>query len=149
MRRQIGIGALVAVLAYCLLAGWRMVRTPELPPRPQPQLADLGAVKSDLLTYARAERAFYASVGRYASMQELRSEGLLSLPPDIRWPYFYSIHTPSPDRFVIIAMAQGPFGSRPIAMTIDDDFNMHQFDSHHWVQPERRHKRTARLQRFS
>ncbi len=98
----------------------------------------MGDVKSDLFEYARAERAFYASKGRYATMPELRSQGLLSVPPDIRWPYFYSIHTPAPDRFVIIAMAKGPFGSRPIALSIDDNFNMRQFDSHHWRHPQRR-----------
>ena len=146
MRRQIGIGVLVAVLAYAALAGWRMVRTPELPPRP---LADVGAVKSDLFDYARAERAFYASMGRYASMKELRSEGLLSLPPDIRWPYFYSIHTPAPDRFVIVAIAKGPFGARPIVVTIDDSFNMRQFDSHHWTMPDHQRQRPATRQRFS
>lgn len=134
MRRQVLIGALVAVLAYGVLAGWRVWKTPQLPPRP---LAGMGEVKDDLFEYARAERAFYASNGRYATMQQLRSEGLLSLPPDVRWPYFYSIHT-TPDRFVIIAMAEGPFGSRPIALSIDDHFDMRQFDSHRWGQPRRR-----------
>ena len=133
------IGALVAVLAYGGLVGWRMFRTPQLPPRP---LADMGDVKADLFDYARAERAFYASTGRYATMDELRSKGLLSVPPDVRWPYFYSIHTPAPDRFVIIAMAQGPFGSRPIALSIDDNFNMRQFDSHKWRHPRRRSRAT-------
>ncbi len=146
MRRQIGIGAVLGLLAFCALAGWRTMRTPGLPGEPSRPLADMGAVKSDLLTYARAERAFYASTGHYATMDELRSKGLLSVPPDVRWPYFYSIHTPAPDRFVIIAMAQGPFGSRPIAVTIDDNFNMRQFDPHRWRHPE--HRRAAPV-RFS
>ena len=149
MRLRFGILVLVAVLGYAAFLAWRMERLPAPPLRPSQPLADLGTVKSDLFVFARAERAFYASVGRYASMQELRSEGLLSLPPDIRWPYFYSIHTPAPDRFVIVAIAQGPFGARPIAITIDDDFNMHQFDAHHWPQLDRRHKRVPTRQRFS
>jgi hypothetical protein len=82
-------------------------------------------------------------------MSELRSDGLLTLPPDIRWPYFYSIHTPAPDRFVVIAMAQGPFGARPIAITIDDDFNMRRFNSHHWPALDRQRKRIRMQQRFS
>src|SRR5689334_5076097 len=121
MRRYIAVGAVIAALAYGVLAGWRVIRVQQLPPRP---LADVGVVKSDLFEYARAEHAFYASAGHYASLQELRSQGLLSLPPNIRWPYFYSIRTPRPDRFVIVAIAQGPFGARPIALTIDDDFKM-------------------------
>lgn len=144
MRRQVLIGVLVAIMAYGVLAGWRVFRTPQLPARP---LADLGAVKADLFEYARAERAFYAFTGRYATMDELRLKGLVSVPPDIRWPYFYSVHTPAPDRFVIIAMAEGPFGSRPIALSIDDNFNMRQFDSHHWRHPDRR--RASRRPRFS
>lgn len=134
MRRPIVIGAVVAVLAFALLAGWRTWRVQQLPPRP---LADLGAVKSDLFVFARAERAFFASSGRYASMDELRSKGLLSLPPDVRWPYFYSIHTTVPDRFVIVAMAEAPSGSRPIAVMIDDNFNMRRFDAHRWQHPRR------------
>ena len=144
MRRYVVIGAVLGIVAFGLIAGWRMVRTPALPPRP---LADMGDVKSDLFVFARAERAFYASSGRYASMDELRSRGLLTLPPEVRWPYFYSVHTPTPDRFVIVAMAKGPFGSRPIALSIDDNFNMRQFDSHRWKHPERR--RAANRLRFS
>lgn len=144
MRRHIAIGAFIAVLAYGVLAGWRVLRIPQLPPRP---LADMGDVKSDLFKYARAERAFYASNGRYAAMDELRSRGLLTIPPDIRWPYFYSIHTLAPDRFVIVAMAEGPFGSRPIALMIDDSFNMRQFDSHRWRHREPR--RAAKWSKFS
>jgi hypothetical protein len=149
MRLRFGIAVLVVLLGYIGFLAWRAEHIPALPARPQHQLADFGAVKSDLFVFARAERAFYASVGRYASMQELRSEGLLSLPPDIRWPYFYSIHTPAPDRFVIVAIAQGPFGARPIAITIDDDFKMQQFDAHHWQRPDRQRNRAPARQRFS
>jgi len=146
MRRQILIGAVLAVLAVFLLAGWRILHLQQLPPRP---LADLGAVKSDLFVFARAERAFYASSGRYASMEELRSKGLLSLPPDVRWPYFYSIHTTAPDRCWIVAMAEAPSGSRPIAVMIDDNFNMRQFDAHRWHHPGYRRNRRATQLNFS
>jgi hypothetical protein len=146
MRRGIVIGALVAVLAFSVIVGWRMLRMQPLPPRP---LADVGAVKSDLFVFAKAERAFYASTGRYATMEQLRSEGLLSLPPDIRWPYFYSIHRPTPDRFVIVAMAEAPSGSRPIALMIDDKFDMRQFDSHRWHHPDGRRNRNATRRNFS
>ena len=148
MRFRLGIAMLAAVIAYCLFVGWKFARTPALPPRPQPQLADLGTIKADLFAFARAERAYYAAAGRYAPLSELRSEGLLSLPPDIRWPYFYTIHMPAPNRFVIMAVAEGPFGARPIAITIDDDFNMRRFDSHHW-RPGRRRNRGAARQNFS
>lgn len=142
MWRHIAIGAVVAVLAFAGVSAWKIVHVPQLPPRP---LADVGEVKSDLFEYARAERAFYASKGRYASMQELRSQGLISVPPDIRWPYFYSIHTPAPDRFVIVAIAKGPFGSRPIALAIDEKMDMRELRGHR----TERHRRAARRMRFS
>jgi hypothetical protein len=148
MRLRFSLLVLALVLVGGLVTGARFLRTPALPAQHRP-LADMGAVKSDLFIYARAELAFYASSGRYADMQELRSRGLLSLPPDVRWPYFYSIHTPSPDRFVIVAIAQGPFGARPIALSIDDDFNMREFDSHRWGPPEHRRRHGATRQRFS
>ena len=148
MRKRFGLVVLAAVFAYCAFLGWRAVRTPAAPPEPRPQMADLGTIKSDLFIFARAERAFYASVGRYAPMSELRSNGLLSLPPDTRWPYRYSIVVSAPDTFVIVAMRQSPEGGPPMALMIDDKMDMREYQSHHWTHPERRHKPTAR-QRFS
>ena len=143
MRRAIGLGALVAVLAYGCLAGWRALRNP-LPPRPQPQLADRGLVKSDLLLYARAECAFYASSGRYASMDELRAKGLLSLPPDTRWPYRYLIAVPAPDAFVIVAMPQSTEDGRAKALSIDEEMNMREIDPHPGSPHHRRHRNLSR-----
>ncbi len=147
MRVRLGTAVVVVILGYAAFLAWRMERLPA-PPQPAPVLADLGTIKSDLFVYARAERAYFAATGRYATMQELRSDGLVSLPPDIRWPYFYSIRT-APDRFVIVALAKGPFGSRPIAITIDDAFNMRRFDAHQWPHPEPRHRRSAMRRLFS
>ena len=136
---------LVAVLGVLALVGWNAERVLPLPPRPQ---ADLGTIKSDLLVFARAERAYFASAGRYAPMKELRTHGLLSLPPDTRWPYRYSIVVTAPDTFVIVAMSQKLDGARPAALAVDEQMNMRQLDPHHGRQPGRRHK-AATQQRFS
>ena len=127
MRRRYGIAVLVAVLGVLLFVGWKMERVLPLPPRPQ---ADLGTVKSDLFVFARAERAYFASAGRYAPMSELRTNGLLSLPPDTRWPYRYSIVVTAPDTFVIVAMSQNLDGGRPVALAIDEHLNMREFHPH-------------------
>src|SRR5579884_1702704 len=138
MRRHIAIGALLAVIAYCGLVAWRSLRTP-VPPRPEPHLADRGVIKSDLLVYARAERAFFASSGHYASMSELRDRGLLSLPPDTRWPYRYMISVPAPDSFVIVALPQSAEAGHPVALTIDEKMNMREINPH--SSPPRHHRR--------
>lgn len=143
MRRGILIGAVLGVFAFCCFAAWQSFRTP-MPPRPQPQLADRGMVKSDLLLYARAERAFYASLGRYAAMEELRAKGLLSLPPDTRWPYRYMISVPAPDAFVVVALPQSTEGGRAKALSIDEEMNMRVIDPHPAAPYHRRHRLLSR-----
>ena len=145
MRRQVLIGALVVVLVFGLVTAWRMLRTPDPPPTPQPQLADLGTVKSDLFIFARAERAFFAATGRYAAMSELRSHGLLSLPPVTRWPYSYYIAVPQPGRFFIVAVAQGPPEGRPVALAMNEQMEMRQFEPHHSHHHERGRRRVKQL----
>jgi hypothetical protein len=136
MRRRFGIAVLVAVLGVLVFVGWKMERVLPLPPRPQ---ADLGTVKSDLFVFARAERAFFASSGHYAPMTELRTNGLLSLPPDTRWPYRYSIVVTAPDTFLIMAMSQNLDRARPAALAIDEQMNMREFHP-----PSRFHRRQDR-----
>ena len=122
----------VSVLVSAGLLVWRFVRVPELPPRPQ---ADIGTVKEDLLNFARAERAFYATSGRYAAMTELRTQGLLSLPPLTRWPYSYYVVVRAPQRFVVVAMGQAAMGARPLAMAIDEKMDMKELDSSDFPPP--------------
>lgn len=142
MRKAIWRAVVIAVLAWAALLAWKYERIPELPPRPQ---ADMGTIKQDLLLFARAERAFYASAGRYAAMHELRTQGLLSLPPETRWPYSYYVVTPSPKQFVVIAMGQTRMGARPLALAIDDKMNMRELDSNDFPPPaSKRHERMMR-----
>ena len=130
MRVRLGIAVLVLVFGYAVFATWKLQRLASLPPTPHPRLADLGAVKSDLFIFARAERAYYASAGHYAPMAELRTDGLLSLPPATRWPYSYYISVPAPGKFFIIAVAQGPPDGRPVALAMNERMEMRQFEPH-------------------
>lgn len=138
MHRRLVLALTVVVLGCAVLLAWRGTRLEQLPPRPQ---ADMGVIKQDLLVFARAERAFYASAGRYAPMAELRSEGLLSLPPEMRWPYSYYVIVRGPKGFVIVAMAQSALGGRPLALAIDENMDMHELDPHDFPGP--RHHRSA------
>jgi hypothetical protein len=144
MRTRFVVALLVAVFGYIGYSAWRTERLPALP-HPHPALADLGVMKSDLFVYARAERAFYGSTGRYASMHELRSAGLITLPPDTRWPYRYTIVVPDANTFLIVAMSQGPVNGRLVAFTIDDKMDVREFNPH--PTPDRPHNRRSRSTR--
>jgi hypothetical protein len=142
MRLRIGTALVVVLVGYLAYVAWRHEHMPAMPSYPSHPLADLGAVKSDLFVFARAERAFYASVGRYAQMGELRAEGLLSLPPDTRWPYSYYVYMPAPHRFFVVAVGLGPLGGRPVALAIDEHMDMRKFEP---TYPEGPHRRRNKL----
>jgi hypothetical protein len=70
--------------------------------------ADLTGVRSDLLAMAQAERAHMALHGRYASLEDLRASGELSMDPRIGRPgYSYAAET-GDQTFVITARYTGP-----------------------------------------
>jgi hypothetical protein len=95
------------VTAYFGFFLWRLLHVPT-PTLAQPTryAVDIKAVKSDLCRLARSERAFFASIGHYASPNELRSNGDLTLPLAGRGPYLYRISVPVPEGFVIVASSQ-------------------------------------------
>ena len=143
MRIRLGTAAVVVLLGCCVWFAWRRERLPELPPH-RPQMADMGTIKSDLIAFAAAERAFYASSGHYAAMSELRGKGLLTLPPDTRWPYSYYIAVPAPGKFFVVAVSEGLPGGRPVAMAMNEDMVMRKFDPRELPGPHRRHGRPVR-----
>jgi hypothetical protein len=82
-------------------------------------LADVNTVKADLCELFRAERAYFDATGSYATENELRSNGNLSIPTG-RWPYQYVIYVPPENGFMmIVATGYGPLANRALAMTID------------------------------
>jgi hypothetical protein len=52
---------------------------------------DLVGVKNDLLNIANAERGYMALNGKYASLDDLRSGGNLSMVQNSRGPFTYSV----------------------------------------------------------
>jgi len=93
--------------------------------RPVPPATDVVTVRADLCRMARAQRAFFRAVGRYASSGELRSNGDFTSAGNDRWPYGYTVHTPVPDRFVVVASTVGTAlnGHAP-AITVDDTLHV-------------------------
>src|SRR5260370_35631259 len=69
--------------------------------------ADLIGVKNDLLAMAQAERAYAASHGKFVSIDELRSDGALTMTREHRGPYTYSAEVNETD-FHIVSTYSGP-----------------------------------------
>jgi hypothetical protein len=78
---------------------------------------DVTAVRNDLLGIANAERRYFASNGKYASLDELRTGGDISIPT--RANYSYSAQT-SETGFKIVAVYSGPDPKAPKRLTVDE-----------------------------
>jgi hypothetical protein len=125
MSRRFGIVVLVLTFAYCGFILWRMA------PKPRQNEAikirriatDINTVQRDLCSFALAESEFRHTMGRYASFDELRSNGKLKLPPDGRWPYTYVLHDSTPEGFVIAAVS-GEMNVEPRILTVDEQLQV-------------------------
>jgi hypothetical protein len=87
---------------------------------------DVVGVKNDLNALASAERRHFATDGKYVSIDELRSNGDISMPSNNRGPYSYSIET-SDQGFRITATYSGPPNAGvPHTLSIDETMTMKQ-----------------------
>jgi hypothetical protein len=86
---------------------------------------DLIGVKNDLLAIAQAERSHAALQGHFVSIDELRSQGDLSMPRDNRGPYTYSAELGAGD-FHIVATYSGPDPGMPKTISIDQSMQISQ-----------------------
>src|SRR6266581_7825357 len=78
---------------------------------------DVTAVRNDLLALANAERQNFASNGKYASLDELQSNGVIRVPS--RPNYSYSAET-GENNFKIVAAYSGPDPKAPKRIAIDE-----------------------------
>jgi hypothetical protein len=79
---------------------------------------DVVGVRNDLIVIARAEERHLASDGKYVSLDELRSNGDISMPTNSRGPYSYSIET-GENTFRVIATYSGSESSAPRSISVD------------------------------
>ena len=85
---------------------------------------DLAGVKNDLIALASAERRYFATEARYASIDELRSHGDISMPTNSRGPFAYTAEV-SDTGFRILATYAGPPGtSAPQTLSIDESMQI-------------------------
>jgi hypothetical protein len=89
-------------------------------------MVDLMGVRNDLLAIGQAERSHAALKGGYVSLDELRSQGDLTIERDRRGPYTYSAEV-SDSGFRIVATYSGPENSGlPRTLSIDQTMTVNQ-----------------------
>ena len=87
---------------------------------------DLTGVRNDLLAMAQAERSHAAMKGGYASLDDLRNQGDLTMSRSGRGPYNYSSEV-SDTSFRFLATYSGPENSgMPRALSIDQSMEISQ-----------------------
>jgi hypothetical protein len=81
---------------------------------------DITAVRSDLISIATTERRYYATEGKYASIDELISANYLSIARQ-RPPYTYEVQT-SGSGFRVVATRSVDNGSgTPAQLSVDEN----------------------------
>ena len=78
---------------------------------------DVTGVRNDLLAIANAERRYFVSNAKYASLAELRSNGDITIPS--RPNYSYSAEASDTD-FRVIAVYSGSDPKAPKRLTVDE-----------------------------
>src|SRR5438445_2215351 len=85
---------------------------------------ELAGVKNDLTAIAQAERRYWVTNSKYASIDDLRANGDISMPKNSRGPYEYSADY-SDNNFRITATYNGPpTPGVPHTFTIDESMNL-------------------------
>jgi hypothetical protein len=127
MSRTFSFVALLAVLAVGAWYYMRQTQTVMSGGSSNPTATvDLMGVRNDLLAMAQAERSHNALKGSYASLEQLRSDGDLSMTRESRGPYSYSAEV-SDTSFRIVATYSGPENSgMPKTLSIDQSMEISQ-----------------------
>jgi len=81
-------------------------------------VADITGVQNDLLAIANAERSQFALEGKYLSLDELRTKGVINLPVAGRAGYSYSVEFGS-DAFRAVASYSGTAAGAPQTISVD------------------------------
>src|SRR2546427_808989 len=119
MGRALGfIGLLIAVAIGAFIYS-KQVQSVAPPGGGSPKTTiDVVGVRNDLMVIANAERRRLASEGKYVSLDDLRSNGDISMRSNTRGPYTYSVET-NEAGFVVRAIYSGSDPSAPKSITVD------------------------------
>lgn len=91
-----------------------------------PQAAvNITGVRTDLMNIAQAERGYFASEGKYASLDELISSRSITVARQ-RPPYTYAVETGSSGFRVIATRSADDASGTPAQLSVDQDMQFQQ-----------------------
>lgn len=86
---------------------------------------NITGVKSDLISIASAERRYFATEGKYASLDDLISTNYITVARQ-RPPYSYTVEIPSAGSFRVVASRSGEnIAGTPFQLTVDENMEFH------------------------
>ena len=121
-----GVGLLVVIIAVAVV--WYLYgrNLTSMPGGDNPRATvDVVGVRADLMNIARAERAHMTRSSTYASLDDLRSSGDISLGTNGRYGYTYSVSYDD-QHFTVVATRTGSPSAGPARITVDDAMNVSQ-----------------------
>ena len=85
---------------------------------------NITGVRSDLMTIAQGERGYFASEGKYASLDELISSRSITVSRE-RLPYRYEVETSGTGFRVIAKCPAGDASGGPTQLSVDENMEFH------------------------
>src|SRR2546423_13768142 len=126
MSRLFGFLSVVIVMAAGLYIYSRQVQsTSAAMGTNNPKAAiNITGVRTDLMTIAQAERGYFASEGKYASLDQLISSRSLTVSRQ-RAPYTYEVETNATAFRVIATRPAGDPSGGPTQLSVDENMDFH------------------------
>jgi hypothetical protein len=94
--------------------------------RPQVEQIDLTRVRTDLLSFAQAERYYLAANGNYGTIEQLQdSSAMANLPRGSRRGYTYTAEIDGAKHFVITATPEAATAGLPV-ISVDETLTIRQ-----------------------
>lgn len=120
MKKAAGLLGLVIALGI----GWYIFKVQymqgPLGGAPPKEVIDVAGVRMDLLAVGQAERAYLASHGTYASLDQLQQEGAITFSGTNRRGYNYSASTDGGQHFKVTATPSDPAKQAWPTLAIDE-----------------------------
>ena len=126
MGRILGLIGLVAAMAVGMyLYAKQAQSSSEAVGVSNPRAAiNITGVRTDLMTIAQGERGYFASEGKYASLDELISSRSVTVSRQ-RLPYRYEVETGATGFRVIAKCSAGDAAGGPTQMSVDENMEFH------------------------
>jgi len=126
MGRLLGFLSLVVALAVGMYFYSRQVQSSAAATganTPQATI-NITGVKTDLMSIAAAERGYFASEGKYASLDELISTNYIAVARQ-RPPYIYTVEVSSGGFRVVATRSGDDVSGTPAQLSVDENMGFH------------------------